>query len=69
MPRDHRLYPDGTLMAIAKARAYTSGMHLHALATDDKTVDPVLRTLEVIDEAAETGRSRPARPKRRGDAT
>ena len=52
MPRDHRLYLDDILAAIAKIREYTSGQGYDAFLHDGKTQDAVIRNLEIIGEAA-----------------
>lgn len=52
MPRDHRLYLDDILEAIAKIRNYTQGMTYEDFQKDEKTQDAVIRNLEIIGEAA-----------------
>ena len=52
MPRDHRLYLDDILEAIAKIRDYTAGLDYGAFTKDAKTQDAVVRNLEIIGEAA-----------------
>ena len=52
MPRDYKVYADDILQAIGKIRRYTSGLPFEAFAADEKTVDAVVRNLEVIGEAA-----------------
>ncbi len=52
MPRDYSVYLQDMLEATAKVRAYTSGLTLEAFAADAKTVDAVVRNLEVLGEAA-----------------
>ncbi len=52
MPRDFRLYVDDILEAIARIREYLSDMDLAGLAADRKTLDAVVRNLEIIGEAA-----------------
>jgi len=52
MPRDYRVYLDDILDAVAKIRDYTSGMNLEGLKNDPRTLDAVVRNLEVIGEAA-----------------
>lgn len=52
MPRDELVYLDDILEAIEKAERYTSGLDFEAFAKDDKTVDAVIRNLEIIGEAA-----------------
>ena len=52
MPRDHRLYLDDILEAIARIRLYVEGMDYELFVKDIKTRDAVVRNLEVIGEAA-----------------
>jgi uncharacterized protein with HEPN domain len=52
MPRDYRLFLEEIREAIAKARAYTAGMSREAFGQDSRTIDAVVRNLEVIGEAA-----------------
>jgi uncharacterized protein with HEPN domain len=51
MPRDSRVYLEDILGAIARSRRYTGGLSKDAFAADDKTVDAVVRNLEVVGEA------------------
>ena len=51
MPRDSSVHLEDILGAIAKIRRYTSGLSGETFARDDKTVDAVVRNLEVIGEA------------------
>jgi len=51
MPRDCRLYLDDILQSAQKVRNYTSGMTLEALLSDERTLDAVVRNLEIIGEA------------------
>lgn len=51
MPRDFRVYLEDILGAIGKIRRYTNGLSKQAFATDEKTLDAVVRNLEVIGEA------------------
>jgi uncharacterized protein with HEPN domain len=51
MPRDSSVHLEDILGAIAKTRRYTSGLSGETFARDDKTVDAVVRNLEVIGEA------------------
>jgi uncharacterized protein with HEPN domain len=51
MPRDYRAYLDDILEAAAKIRNYTAGLSLETFSIDSKTVDAVVRNLEVIGEA------------------
>lgn len=52
MPRDHRLYLDDILGAIAKIRAYVATLDYRSFQQDSKTQDAVIRNLEIIGEAA-----------------
>ena len=52
MPRDIRLYLDDILEAIGRIREYTTGLTHEGFASDQRTVDAVIRNLEVIGEAA-----------------
>lgn len=51
MPRDYRVYLEDTLEAIGKIRMYTEDLSLKTFSADPKTVDAVVRNLEVIGEA------------------
>jgi uncharacterized protein with HEPN domain len=51
-PRDWRLRIDDILDAIKKVEVYTRGMTLESFAGDSRTVDAVVRNLEVIGEAS-----------------
>ena len=51
MSRDYKVYLEDILEAIGKIRTYTAGMSADCFATDNKTLDAVLRNLEVIGEA------------------
>jgi uncharacterized protein with HEPN domain len=51
MPRDYRVYLEDIGVAIQKIRRYTSGLSLRDLREDEKTLDAVVRNLEVIGEA------------------
>lgn len=52
MPRDYKVYLDDILQATAKVREYTAGFSQAKFAGDAKTIDAVIRNLEVIGEAA-----------------
>jgi uncharacterized protein with HEPN domain len=52
MPRDYKVFLEDIRDAIAKVRRYTSGLGLIGFAQDEKTVDAVVRNLELIGEAA-----------------
>jgi len=64
MPRDFEVYLQDILEAIGKLNAYTAGMSRLELENDSKTVDAVLRNLEVIGEAVKAipGQVRDAHP-------
>jgi uncharacterized protein with HEPN domain len=51
MHRDSKVYLEDVAQAIAKIRRFTAGMSKGAFAADEKTVDAVVRNLEVIGEA------------------
>lgn len=52
MPRDYKVYLEDIVEAIRKIRTYISGLALPAFAADSKTLDAVVRNLEIIGEAA-----------------
>lgn len=52
MRRDHGLFLDDILDAIAKIRNYTTGLDYATFSKDVKTQDAVVRNLEIIGEAA-----------------
>jgi len=52
MPRAFKVYLQDILDAIEKIEAYTAGMGHEEFVDDSKTIDAVLRNLEVIGEAA-----------------
>jgi uncharacterized protein with HEPN domain len=52
MPRDYRVYLEDMLVAAQKVEKYTAGLSLEILSGDEKTVDAVVRNLEIIGEAA-----------------
>jgi uncharacterized protein with HEPN domain len=52
MLRDHRLYLDDIREAIRAIREYTKGLTFESFSADRKTVDAVIRNLEIIGEAA-----------------
>ncbi len=51
MPRDYKVYLEDILEATRKARRYARGMSAKKLAKDAKTLDAVIRNLEIIGEA------------------
>jgi uncharacterized protein with HEPN domain len=52
MPRDFEVYLEDILQAIGKIRNYTAGLTRDEFDQDDKTIDAVIRNLEIIGEAA-----------------
>jgi uncharacterized protein with HEPN domain len=52
VPRDVHVYLQDILDACEKIRRYTGEMTLDQFGSDDKTVDAVIRNLEIIGEAA-----------------
>jgi len=52
MPRDCRLYLEDIVEAANKILGYTAGIDYDSFASDDKTLDAVVRNLEIIGEAA-----------------
>jgi uncharacterized protein with HEPN domain len=52
MSRDYDVYLDDILGAIEKIAAFTAGLSLDQFAEDAKTLDAVVRNLEIIGEAA-----------------
>ena len=52
MSRDFKLYLDDMIEAIRAIREYTGGMTFESFAADRKTIDAVVRNLEIIGEAA-----------------
>ncbi len=52
MRRDPSVFVDDIAGACSKIRLYTSSLTLEQFRNDDKTVDAVVRNLEVIGEAA-----------------
>jgi uncharacterized protein with HEPN domain len=51
MPRDYKVCPEDILEAIRKIRAYTQGLALETFSQDSKTLDAVVRNLEILGEA------------------
>ena len=51
MPRDSSVYLHDILEAIAKVQRYTANLSEAEFASDEKTIDAVVRNLEVIGEA------------------
>ena len=54
MPRDFEVYLEDILKSIDKIHRYTSGMSLGEFEAEEKTVDAVVRNLEIIGEAAKS---------------
>ena len=52
MPKDFKVFIDDIIEAIIKIKSYTKGMGYKSFSQDNKTVDAVLRNLEIIGEAA-----------------
>jgi uncharacterized protein with HEPN domain len=52
MPKDFRVFLDDILEAIIKIKSYTTGMDYESFIQDHKTVDAVIRNLEIVGEAA-----------------
>jgi uncharacterized protein with HEPN domain len=50
-PRDWRLRVDDILDAIARIEQYVNGLNIEQFRADQKTIDAVVRNLEVIGEA------------------
>lgn len=51
MPRDSRVYLEDILEATRKIKVYTGSLSKSAFLEDEKTIDAVVRNLEVIGEA------------------
>ena len=51
MPRDSKVYLEDILEAIRKIRIYTEGLSFEEFQKDSKTVDAVVRNLEIVGEA------------------
>ena len=54
MPRDYKVHLEDMLDAAAKIRRYAAGLTLDEFRKDDKTMDAVIRNLEIIGEAAKS---------------
>lgn len=52
MPRDYRVYLEDIITAIGKIHEYSRGLSFEELGCDSKTLDAVVRNLEIIGEAA-----------------
>ena len=51
MSRDYKVYLEDVLEAIRKIREFTAGLTLDTFSQDAKTLDAVVRNLEIIGEA------------------
>ena len=51
MPRDYKVYLEDIIEAIRKIRSYTTSLSLQTFSSDGKTIDAVIRNLEIIGEA------------------
>ena len=51
MPRDYKVYLEDILYAAEKIRSFISGLSFETFRQDAKTLDAVIRNLEVIGEA------------------
>ncbi len=51
MPRDYKISLDDILDAVNRIESYTAGMDKAQFQADGKTVDAVIRNLEIIGEA------------------
>ena len=52
MPKDFRVYLDDIIESAEKIKSYIAGMSYEDFLNDAKTIDAVLRNLEIIGEAA-----------------
>jgi uncharacterized protein with HEPN domain len=52
VPRDERVFLEDIVEACRKIQRFTSGFSFEQFRADEKTIDSVLRNLEVIGEAA-----------------
>jgi len=51
MPRDYKVYLEDMLEAIQKIHRYMEGLSFESFALEEKTVDAVVRNLEILGEA------------------
>lgn len=51
MRRDYKVYVDDVLASIRKIKNYTKALSKKRFLTDEKTIDAVVRNLEIIGEA------------------
>ena len=54
MSRDYRVYLEDVLEAVSKIRQFTSGLTLATFSQDAKTLDAVVRNLEIVGEQLNT---------------
>jgi len=52
MPRDFEVYLEDIRQAIGKIQSYTAGLSRDVFDQDDRTIDAVIRNLQIIGEAA-----------------
>jgi uncharacterized protein with HEPN domain len=52
MPRDYKIYLRDIIECIERIQDYTAGLSLVDFCNDRKTIDAVIRNLEIIGEAA-----------------
>lgn len=52
MPRDYRVYLEDMLEAGEKIHRYSEGLSFNDFVSDEKTMDAVIRNLEILGEAA-----------------
>jgi len=50
MPRDYDVYLEDVLEAIGEVRRYTAAVALQTFSQDEKTIDAVVRNLEIIEK-------------------
>lgn len=51
MPRDYKVHLEDILEAIGKILKYTESLSFQSFSSDPKTIDAVIRNLEIIGEA------------------
>lgn len=51
MSRDHQVYLEDIVEAIQRVQSYSQGLSLEQFSKDPKTMDAVVRNLEIIGEA------------------
>lgn len=52
MPRDFKIYLEDILECIHKINQYILGLDFQSFSSDEKTIDAVIRNLEIIGEAS-----------------